>query len=142
MGTTSFTNVKIIKADGTIGATNKATGSLTTTDSYYSFGGAADLWGEAWESTDINDVDFGIVVSFTGTGYPDGNFATHYLKATNFSFSIPAGATINGILAEIEASIGPGIAGVTLARVDHIRITIDYTEAAGGDIAKKQALIL
>ena len=27
---------------------------------------------------------------------------THYLKATNFSFSIPSGATIDGILVELE----------------------------------------
>lgn len=27
---------------------------------------------------------------------------THYLKATNFGFTIPAGSTINGILVEIE----------------------------------------
>jgi hypothetical protein len=28
----------------------------------------------------------------------------HYLKATNFGFSIPAGATINGIVVEVECS--------------------------------------
>jgi len=33
-----------------------------------------------------------------------GNFVSHYLKATNFGFSIPSGATINGIVAEIETS--------------------------------------
>ena len=27
---------------------------------------------------------------------------SHYLKATNFGFSIPTGATINGIVVEIE----------------------------------------
>lgn len=32
----------------------------------------------------------------------DGNVTTHYLKATNFGFLIPAGATINGILVEVE----------------------------------------
>jgi hypothetical protein len=30
------------------------------------------------------------------------NLLTHYLKATNFGFSIPTGATINGILVEAE----------------------------------------
>lgn len=30
---------------------------------------------------------------------------SHYLKATNFGFSIPAGATIDGILVEIEKSL-------------------------------------
>lgn len=30
------------------------------------------------------------------------NVTTHYLKATNFGFSIPSGATINGVTVEIE----------------------------------------
>lgn len=30
----------------------------------------------------------------------------HYLKATNFGFSIPAGATINGILVEVQKKLG------------------------------------
>jgi len=30
---------------------------------------------------------------------------SHYLKATNFGFSIPTGATINGILVEVEAKL-------------------------------------
>lgn len=33
-----------------------------------------------------------------------GNDISHYLKATNFGFSIPTGATINGIKVEIEKS--------------------------------------
>lgn len=32
------------------------------------------------------------------------NVVSHYLKATNFGFSIPSGATIDGILVEIERS--------------------------------------
>jgi hypothetical protein len=32
----------------------------------------------------------------------DGLKTSHYLKATNFGFSIPAGAIINGIVVEIE----------------------------------------
>lgn len=38
---------------------------------------------------------------------------TRYLKATNFGFSIPAGATIDGILVEWEVSIGIGSNAVT-----------------------------
>ncbi len=30
------------------------------------------------------------------------NVTTHYLKATNFGFSIPVGATVNGVTVEIE----------------------------------------
>lgn len=35
-----------------------------------------------------------------------GTDISHYLKATNFGFSIPTGATINGILAEVEGKVG------------------------------------
>jgi hypothetical protein len=37
-----------------------------------------------------------------GTSGRCGVFTGHYLKATNFGFSIPVGATITGILVEIE----------------------------------------
>jgi len=57
--------IKIVKSDGSIGATNKA---LTSTDwltesTYQSYGGSNDLWGETWTPTDINDVDFGVAIS-------------------------------------------------------------------------------
>ena len=35
--------------------------------------------------------------------------ATYYLKATNFGFSIPSGATINGIIADTEVKNGAGV---------------------------------
>ncbi len=65
------TEVKIVKADGTIGTTNKAdtvTKWQTTTDAYYSYGGASDLWNETWDSTKINDVDFGVVLATLSYG--------------------------------------------------------------------------
>jgi hypothetical protein len=59
------TEVKIVKANGTIGTTNK--GDLVTewaeTDTYKSYGSSSDLWGETWTAENINDVDFGVVLS-------------------------------------------------------------------------------
>ncbi|MCI0542709.1 prepilin-type N-terminal cleavage/methylation domain-containing protein [bacterium] len=43
-----------------------------------------------------------------------GTAATHYLKASNFGFSIPAGATILGIKAEIKRSRSGGSTGSVL----------------------------
>lgn len=37
-----------------------------------------------------------------GSGTGAGGITTKYLKATNFGFSIPGGATIDGILVEVE----------------------------------------
>lgn len=115
-------SIKIVKSDGTFGTTNKASATQwTTTDTYISYGSSSDLWGEIWSSADINDIDFGVVLSAS-----DGAATTHYLKATNFGFSIPTGATINGILVEVERSWND-IGGNFTAYVDHIRITVTYT---------------
>jgi hypothetical protein len=122
-------SIKIIKSDGTFGTTNKATTNLwPTSDTYISYGSSIDLWGETWTAEDINDADFGVVLS----SKDDYEVKSHYLKATNFGFSIPTGATIDGILVEAEeyANAYTGGAGVTY--IDHIRITVYYTEAATG----------
>lgn len=64
-GTVTDEYVQIVKADATIGTTNKAdtTTSWPDADAYVTYGGAADLWDETWTSTDINDADFGVVIA-------------------------------------------------------------------------------
>lgn len=89
--------VKIVKSDGSIGTTNKADVSTewpsTASETYISYGGSSDLWGESWTYSDINNSNFGIVIS------------------TSMTWSNPFSASAN---------------------VDHIRITITYTEVATG----------
>jgi hypothetical protein len=54
----------------------------------------------AWANPNNAKVSDGV---FAGTWSMSSTYQyTHYLKATNFGFSIPAGATINGIVAEIQ----------------------------------------
>lgn len=56
--------VYIVKADGSIGTTQKAIpGFWPTPEAYYTYGGAADKWGEAWTPANINDSDFGVVLA-------------------------------------------------------------------------------
>lgn len=43
--------------------------------------------------------------SYTTANLTD-NASTHYLKATNHAFTVPAGATINGIVVEAEVKAG------------------------------------
>lgn len=115
--------IKIVKADGTIGTVNKSTGATPpSTDTYISYGSSSDLWGETWDYTKINNANFGVVFSVSSTK-PS---VSHYLKATNFGFSIPSGTVINGILVEIEQSRFQGNFNDTIS-VDHIRITVYYT---------------
>jgi len=130
MGGADFDAVKIVKADASIGATNRAAGSLTTSQATYSFGGAEDLWGETWTAANINNSNFGVVVAFQGTGHIVVDYLTWYLKATNFGFSIPDGATIDGIKADISAKLS-GF-GIISANVYWIKITVYYTEGAEG----------
>jgi hypothetical protein len=52
------------------------------------------------------------VVSSTGFDVP---FTSHYLKATNFGFTIPAGAAINGIMVEFEKRGGGATSSVDSA---------------------------
>ncbi len=69
-------SVRIIKPDGSLGATEKSTGASwgnADTDTYDSYGGAADLWGETWTVADIQDPDFGFAIS-ANTGGTNGNY--------------------------------------------------------------------
>ena len=56
--------VKLVGAAGTVVGDNKASASAwPTSDAYTTYGGAADLWGTTWTPADVNDVDFGAVIS-------------------------------------------------------------------------------
>jgi len=84
--------VSIVKANGSVGSTNKAiAGNWTLIEAYSSYGGATDKWSETLTEADINDSDFGVVLSVNGDEDDRGFNST--------------------------------------ARVDHIRITVYYTEA-------------
>ena len=50
---------------------------------------------------------------------------THYLKATNFNFSVPTGATINGIQVELQAKVaaGPRDIYAYIVKADTIKTT-------------------
>ncbi len=119
--------IKIVKADGSIGSTNKASLGVwgqTANPGYTSYGGAADLWGETWTAADINDADFGVVLKLAHTGWD-----TQYLKMTNFGFSIPSNAVIDGIKVDIERwrTIDAGEDWYIVTHIlDHARITIYY----------------
>lgn len=69
MGGAAWTDfaVKIVLANGTIGSVNE--GKIGTNwpavDTYVSYGNSTYLWGETWTAEDINDIDFGVVLSAT-----------------------------------------------------------------------------
>lgn len=120
-GLTTEDIIKLV-IGGTVTGNNKSTSAtIPSTLQFVSYGGSADLWGTTPTVAQVNASDFGVVFAATG-----GGIHSHYLKALNFGFSIPAGATINGILAEVDQWWDSGVA----LKVDAIRITITYTAAA------------
>lgn len=56
-----------------------------------------------WATPDNAKVDDGTYTQWNNTS--GGTWTSHYLKATNFGFAIPAGATINGVTAVIQRLI-------------------------------------
>ena len=82
----------------------------------------ADDTGFISPGTTVNDASIGTIAwgGLSNATLSDDNYvsswlaigqATNYLKATNFGFNIPAGATVNGIEVEIEKSFIPDAAG-------------------------------
>lgn len=79
--------VKLVLPSGIIDTTNKSSGAIwPNSDAYASFGSSSDNWGANLTPIDINDVNFGVVIS--------------------------GAATL--------------LAGT--AQIDHVRITISYTQ--------------
>lgn len=92
-GTVNDTSIMLVKG-GTISSTDKSTGAAWTTGSpaWSSFGSSSDLWGLTLAAADVNASNFGVALSCTiGT-------QTHWLKCTNFGFSISG--TVSGVQAE------------------------------------------
>lgn len=58
--------VSLVKG-GTVESTNKATNTSPGSESYKTYGGAADLWSSSWATSDINSSSFGVVYQVEGT---------------------------------------------------------------------------
>lgn len=109
---------------------NKSTGASAAGGSYKTWGGASDLWGLALTRSDVNLSDFGAVLAYIDGG---GTQISYYLRGQGFGFSIPTGATIDGVKVEAYTSTYGNFSWIGVA-VDHMRITVYYTEAAAGSL--------
>jgi len=98
--------IKIVKADGTIGTTNKSTGAtLPSSDTYISYGSDSDLWDETWDDTKINDIDFGVVFSIAGNG-GTGGYVDHIRITVYYT---ETGSTSTSISSSISSSISTSV---------------------------------
>jgi len=59
--------VKIIKADGLLGSADRSNALGWPEYSPCDYGGESDLWDESWTLEDINDPNFGVVISAKAT---------------------------------------------------------------------------
>lgn len=81
--------VQLLKAGTGTGDNKAAGGSWPTSLTYSTYGGSSDLWGTTWTVSDVNDINFGVLLVANST---------------------PGGT----------------------ANVDHMRITVYYTDASTG----------
>lgn len=105
--------ISIVKADGTIGTTNKstgATGPLADADTYVTYGGSADLWDETWTSTSINDSDFGVVFSVTGTA------ASSQAQVDHIRITVTYTAAVSGRSGPLLTGVGKPVSQTRSAR--------------------------
>ncbi len=109
--------VKLVKADGTLGSENKAAvGNWATGNQTITYGSSTDLWGEVWTPADINDVDFGAVLSVTATSsgpsFPSVDMIRVIVYYTGGGTPIGSGSlafAINGRKAGETAGNGTGV---------------------------------
>lgn len=74
--------VRIVKG-GTIGSTNKTTATAwSSTDTYVSYGGASDLWGETWTVADIEASTFGFALAAVETDDDDCDLEIDHMRIT------------------------------------------------------------
>lgn len=89
----------------------------------------------SWSTTSNVFVEDGNTAA-AGSNFP--NQTTHYLKATNFGFSIPTGATIDGVIVEIKRRYQNLTAGTNPLVVDS-RVRIIKADASIGSTDRSSA---
>lgn len=79
-------NTVVLEGGGGASA-NRAAGTLTTVNSIFSFGGAADLWGTTWTPAQINAAAFVANVTLLSNGTPPGVVSIDFFRITVTSTS-------------------------------------------------------
>ena len=88
--------VRLYKA-GVLVGTNKADTATDypTTDTYRSYGGAADLWGTTWTAAQVNATDFGAVLAAQNAGAAGAAAANiDHVRITVYYTAAASGGTV------------------------------------------------
>lgn len=137
---------RIRSRDGYLALT--ASAGATRYDSVFAIAGSASVSSSAkFPGTGADDATVG-TVAWTNLGNiftSDGSYASatlstttvsHYLKATNFGFAVPAGATITGVAVEVRRyNAGGGLVGCNDSSVKLVKGgSITGTEHSAGSV--------
>jgi LVIVD repeat len=62
-------HVRLVRSDGTAGTNDEAATATAwpSTEAYATYGSQTDLWGDKWAASDINNANFGAIISATGS---------------------------------------------------------------------------
>jgi hypothetical protein len=110
--------IRIVKNNSVVGDEKASVDYWETSDAYYSYGSATDLWGTSWTVDDINSTGFGVAVSAfnegsieTVTAYIDHiRITVYYTSGAAPTYTLGSGTfTING-----TTTIGDGTNGVSV----------------------------
>jgi hypothetical protein len=77
--------VKLVIGGSVVGTNKNSITKWSTTEAFFTYGGAADLWGNTITPTDVNSSNFGVVlsVSLTDTGkIPNMTASVDYIRIT------------------------------------------------------------
>lgn len=80
--------LRILKAGVLSGTSNPPVGTLPTSDTLYTVGGASDTWGTGISKADVEDPAFGFAVSFTNSG--DDGFVYVDFGEINVYYTLPS----------------------------------------------------
>jgi hypothetical protein len=122
------TTVRLLYSGSPTGDNKAAASNIDPPDPalYRQYGGAADGWNASLTPAIVNHSTFGLLVQWTDNS---DESLTDELLITNFGFTVPGTATINGVLAETR--LGPNNVGDFYPGIDNVRMTVHYTEASG-----------
>jgi hypothetical protein len=146
--------IRIVKG-GVVGATDKSSlvaWASADPNTYVSYGGAADTWGETWTSTDINNANFGVAISAIKTGGANNKRANidhirikvYYTPditvptVTGVTSSLADGTYTTGQVVPVEVTFSEkvlvtGTPQIYLATGSPVLSIVDYTGGSGTD---------
>jgi hypothetical protein len=116
-------SVRLVRGGAVAGSDYAHHNNIPMSDAWMYYGGSADLWGLSLTADDVNSSSFGVAVAYECRLQSQSN----YLQLTGFGFSVPHGATINGVSVAVEVvGYNPGSLS-TYASVNTVTINVNYT---------------